>query len=415
MKILITTDTFYPMVNGVVTSTNNLYKELKAQGNDVKILTLSQNGNESIEGDIYYIKSISLKIYPDAKIKNYLVRSKIITDIIEWKPEIVHSQTEFSMMGVSKKIAKELCIPHVHTYHTMYEDYLTYLFNGKLISKKTAIKLISSLLNSIDEIIAPTEKTKNALKDYGVRKNIDVVPTGIDLTQFQKKVSEEEKAELLNKHKITGNKILVYVGRIAKEKNIEEIIFMFSNIVKNQEKVNLLVVGGGPYLDDLKTLALKMKLEDKIKFTGMVEPKEIYKYYQLGDAFVTASTSETQGLTYIEAFANGLPIVCKYDSCIEKVVINGTNGFTYNDEKEFEKAVFTLFSDSEKAIQMGKSAQKKADEYSSYEFGNTISNLYEDLVSKYRVVNSNINLYECENHFLGKHLTTIRKVISHTL
>lgn len=403
MKILITSDAFYPMVNGVVTSTNNLYKELKGQGHDVRILTLSYDGNEKIDGDIYYLRSISLKIYPGAKIKNYLVKSKIINSIIEWGPDIVHSQTEFSMMGVSKKIAKELCIPHLHTYHTMYEDYLTYLFNGKLISRKTAIKLISLLLNSIDEIIAPTEKTKNALEDYGVKKNIDVVPTGIDLSQFRQKVSEQEKAELLHKYEITGSKVLVYVGRIAKEKNIEEIISMFSNIVRRQQDINLLIVGGGPYLNNLKVLVSKMKLGDKIKFTGMVEPKEIYKYYQLGNVFVTASTSETQGLTYIEAFANRLPIICRYDSCIEEVVINGINGFTYNDEKQFEKAVFDLLSSNEQIIKMGNEAYKKADEYSSYRFGNRIFNVYKELVNKQMILNSNINQYGYEKQFLRKH------------
>ena len=135
MKILITTDTYSPMINGVVTSVNNLYKELKHKGHKVKILTLSHTGDEKVDGDVYYLKSIRIGVYPDARIKVPLY-NKLIKEVIKWKPDVIHSQTEFSMMLESKYISNKLNVPHIHTYHTMYENYLDYLLGGKLINKK---------------------------------------------------------------------------------------------------------------------------------------------------------------------------------------------------------------------------------------------------------------------------------------
>lgn len=110
MKILITTDGYSPMINGVVTSVNNLYKELKNKGHHVKILTLSHTGYERVDGDVYSLKSIRIRVYPDARIKVSLY-NKLIKEIIKWHPDIIHSQTEFSMMLVSKYISNKLNVP----------------------------------------------------------------------------------------------------------------------------------------------------------------------------------------------------------------------------------------------------------------------------------------------------------------
>ncbi|QGU93860.1 glycosyltransferase [Clostridium bovifaecis] len=218
MKILLTTDTFYPMINGVVISTDNLYKELKAMGHDVRILTLSEDGKERIYGDIYYLKSMNLKIYPGAKIKKPF-NTEIGEKILGWSPDIIHSQTEFSTMINAKHISRKLKIPHVHTYHTMYEDYINYILNGRIITPKTIELATRLLLNSLDRIIAPTEKVKNTLVNYNVKSHINIIPTGIDLRKFQNGITAEERNELLKKHKLNPtDKVILYLGRIAEEK-----------------------------------------------------------------------------------------------------------------------------------------------------------------------------------------------------
>lgn len=376
MKILITTDTYFPMINGVVISVNNLYRELKAMGHDVRILTLSNNTKEKVEGDVYYLKSITINIYPDARIKRPF-SNKLSKELIEWGPDVVHSQTEFSTMLMARHIVKKTKAPHIHTYHTMYEDYLKYLFGGKIITKRTMKVLVNFLLNSVDGVIVPTKKVEKALSSYGVKTGMHIVPTGIDLSQFENIVGEDEKRSILNKYKIPlDSKLLVYVGRVAEEKNISEIINFYTDISKELTNTNLLIVGGGPHLEVLQQEVRDLGMEKKIKFTGMVAPADVYKYYQIGHAFVTASTSETQGLTYIEALASGCPVICRWDASIKNLVVNGDNGYTYETEREFTNAVKTILDNEPLRQKLCENAIEKAQEYSCRTFADRVERLY---------------------------------------
>lgn len=381
MKILITTDTFTPVVNGVVTSTINLYKELKSQGHDVKIITLSNNSETYIDGDVYYLKSKPIWVYPEARRATFSITSNnLIKEITDWKPDIIHSQSEFSTMIIARKITKATGIPLVHTYHTMYEDYLSYFLKGKVINRDRAAKITKMLLDKVNMVIAPTDKTKNALINYGVDAPIKVIPTGIDLSRFMVDFSENEKMNLRESVGINKeDKVLAYIGRIAQEKNIEEVIENFKYIVDVEKRAKLLIVGGGPYLDVLKEEATNFNLLDNIIFTGMVKPEDVYKYYKISDVFVTASTSETQGLTYIEALSCGTPVVCRYDQCIEEVVIDGYNGYTYNKGKDFVSSTLKLLRDDDLRKKFSSNALSKSYEYSSELFGIRVYELYKEV------------------------------------
>lgn len=380
MKVLLTTDTYCPYISGVVISTENLYKELKAMGHDVKILTLSNDGKEKIDGDIYYLKSFNLKIYPGLKIKKPF-NNEVCKALLDWKPDIIHSQTEFSTMINAKHLASKLKIPQVHTYHTMYEDYLDYILNGKIITPGTMALFTKLLLNTFDKVIAPTIKVKNALSKYGVKVPIETIPTGIDLSRFQKEISLDEKLNLRKKYNLSPqDKVLVYLGRIAYEKNIDEVITFFSRLKENTNNLKLLIVGKGPYLDNLKTIAKEKGLQNRVIFTGMVKPDEVYKYYKISNAFVTSSTSETQGLTYIEALSSGLPVICRYDSCIEGVIKHNKNGLIYTNENEFNNAISTLFSNNDNALTFSQNALITADKFSSKTFAQNVENVYKSIL-----------------------------------
>ena len=383
MKILITTDTYFPIISGVVTSTHNLHKELKEQGHDVRILTLSEVGDERIEGDIYYLKSIGIGIYPGIRIKVPFY-NKLVNELIDWKPDIIHSQTEFSTMLVSKYISKQLNIPIVHTYHTMYEDYLGYLLGGKIINKSSAAKLTKFLLNTLNIVIVPTEKVKKVLQHYGVSKTIYIVPTGIDLSRFQKELSTNEKEKIMSQLNITNeDRIISYIGRIAEEKNIGEILTLFADIVANDKNIKLLIVGDGPYLKILREQVINENLSNNVIFTGMIAPDEVYKYYKLSEVFVTASTSETQGLTYLEALSCGCPVVCKYDSCLSGFIENGDTGFTYEEGSQFSYYINKVLNDNELIAKLRKNALLKANEHSSSVFADEILKIYENTLKAY--------------------------------
>ena len=384
MKVLITTDTYLPMINGVVTSISNLYKQLKELGHDVRIITLSQKGYDYVDGDVYYLKSFRLHIYPDARVRRPF-NSKLINEIIEWSPDIIHSQTEFTTMIDAKSIASKLKIPQIHTYHTMYEDYLQYFLKGKIINRPRAAKLIKLLLNSMDRVIAPTGKVGDVLKEYGVETQVSIVPTGIDLSKFQKPFSEQERNDLREKYGFNKeNKVIMYLGRIAKEKNIEEIIDLFKTSCCEDDNYRFLIVGGGPYLNILKDKVNKLNIENKVAFAGMVSPDKVYKYYKTSDIFVTASTSESQGLTYIESLACGCPVLCKYDKCIDGIIIDNKTGFTYDNAEEFNNKLKLI--NKELLHEMKYNCLEKSKEYSKETFGREVEKIYTELICSKKYV-----------------------------
>ena len=146
------------------------------------------------------------------------------------------------------------------------------------------------------------------------------------------------------------------LDRLAKEKNLEEIIEFLSE--SKMQKARLMIVGDGPYRVKLEEKAKECKMENRIIFAGMVPPNRVQDYYKAGDIFVSASTSETQGLTYMEAMASGLPILCRYDKCLDDVVIQGRNGYRYTNQKEFETYLSELYSNSITREKIGNEARE---------------------------------------------------------
>lgn len=375
MKILITTDTYSPVINGVVVSVNHLYAELKQAGHDVRILTLSHTGNDRIEGDVYYMRSARAGVYPDARVA-FPYFSKLVRAVVSWGPDIIHSQTEFSMMRASRSIAHKLNIPHVHTYHTMYENYLDYLWGG-ILSKNVSAIITKKMLNPLDGIITATNKTRKTLLGYGVRKPIHVIPTGIAIDRFRQPSAPEERQAIMAKHGIReGDRLLAFIGRIAEEKNIGELLTLLPAVIAKHRRVKLLVVGDGPYAGVLEARIRQLGLEKHVVMTGMVPPDEVRHYYKLADIFVNASTSETQGLTYIEALSSGCPVVCKYDPCIDGVIEQGFNGYAYKEPAEFAACIQAILENEGLRERMSANALSKANEYSSGVFANHVLDTY---------------------------------------
>ncbi|WP_406542549.1 glycosyltransferase [Clostridium ljungdahlii] len=264
----------------------------------------------------------------------------------------------------------------------MYEEYLDYLFGGKLIKKSAVGKITRLLLNSLDGVVVPTEKTKKMLLHYGVNKPINVIPTGIDLNKFCRPLLLNEKKEILSTLKIKNtDKVIAYIGRIGKEKNISELIELFNTVVNKVGDVKLLIVGDGPYLQNLKEQVRTEGLGDTVAFTGMIDPKEIYKYYKIADIFVTASTSETQGLTYIEALSSGCPVVCKYDPCIDGIIVQGKNGFSYKESWEFSYYIDKILKNENLKNKLSEEAVHTSKKYSSCIFTHRVIETYSKILN----------------------------------
>lgn len=355
MRILITTDWYKPVVNGVVTSVVNLANGLEAAGNEVRILTLSGSLRSYCSENVTYIGSISVgAVYPCARMKMAL-SDRLVRELAAWKPDIVHSQCEFSTFFLAKRIAQECGAPLVHTYHTVYEDFTHYFSPSVRFGRLMAAAFSKKILASVQAVIVPTQKIETMLKGYGISQPIAVIPSGLALEQFQIRMSEAERNRARSRLGFDKNdQVLLFLGRLAQEKNLEE---LFALLAHQNRRVKLLLVGNGPYRERLLEAAHALHVDDRVVFAGMVRPEEVARYYALGNVFVSASQSETQGLTYMEAMAAGLPLLCRDDPCLAQVIQDGVNGCLYRNENEFREKLELLLGDEHLRCAMAAAAK----------------------------------------------------------
>ena len=380
MRIGIFTDTYPPYINGVSTSIVSLEKALKAKGHEVYIVTVnSENLTYKYEDDDHIIRipGIPTGIYDYRLTGIYPLRA--INRIKKWNLDIIHSHTEFGVGTFARIIAKQFNIPLVHTYHTMYEDYVHYITKGYFdkSSKKLAEYFTKFYCDkTAKELIVPSKKTYDLFKEkYKVNKTIHIVPTGIDVEKFYIENQNKKELELLKKElKFKKDDfIITYVGRLAEEKNIE---FLINNHTKLNKKCKLMIVGNGPDLEKFKEMVKKLDLEDKVIFTGAVPHYEIASYYAISNIFVTASVTETQGLTVIEAMAASIPVVCADDESFKDAVIDGLNGKVFKNDKEYVNAIENLYKNKEQYKVMCKQARVTAESHSLKYYAEKILDVY---------------------------------------
>ena len=381
MKVLITTDLYTTNTNGVVTSIRNLMEELEKKGHEVRVLTVSEKLKSHQDGNIYYIKSLPLGVvYPDVRMPISYHHHRFIKELIDWKPDVIHSQCEFFSYQFAAYISRKTGAPIVHTYHTLYEQYVTYVFPSQRIGAFLVGKLSKYRLRKAEALVAPTQKVEAVLKNYGVRNPIHVVPSGIALDQHKERISEAERREKRSALGIPEDHIvLLNLGRLGTEKNLSELVEMFSIALSQNPKLTMLIVGDGPARKELEELSVKLGVADHVIFTGMVAPEEVHKYYQLGDIFVSASTSETQGLTYVEAAANGLPLLCRRDPCLDGVLVEGKNGYEYEAEQEFCELLDTILSSPDWCHTAQTQSKEIADTFDKSSFAKRIEDVYESV------------------------------------
>ena len=403
MRIGLFTDTYPPFINGVSTSVQMLKEGLEKLGHTVYVVTVnSESFSYKKEENILRIPGIPIGIM-DYRLTNiYPLKAKKI--IKNWNLDVIHTHTEFGVGSFARLISKQYNIPLVHTYHTMYEEYIYYITKGYFdrASKKLVEYLTLFLCDkTIDELIVPTKKAKELFKEkYKVKRDVHIIPTGIDTTRFySENIDKKEVLDLKKELKIKSKDFIVlYVGRIAKEKNIDFLINNLNKLLKKVSKAKMVIVGDGPDMERLIKLSIDKKLQNKIVFTGKVPWDDIPKYYALCDVFVTASTSETQGLTVIEAMGASKPVVAANDESFKEVISDGEDGYLFNNEDEYIEKVFKLYNDKKNYLKMQKQAKLTSTKYSPIQYAKSVLSIYE------KVINKNPNPFK-------KMANKIRKVI----
>lgn len=376
MNVGIFTDTYFPQVSGVATSIQTLKNDLERKGNTVYIFTTTDPhvAKNTIEPNIFRLGSIPFISFTDRRIA-YRGMFHALKLAKELDLDIVHTQTEFSLGLIGKFVAHSLKIPCVHTYHTMYEDYLHYVLNGHLL-KPYHVKQMSKLfISGLSGVVAPSKRVYDTLQGYGIKTPMEIIPTGVDLSEYTRPIDTVALKQQLNLQ--DNQPILLTLSRIAHEKKIEILIQSMPKLLNYYPKLVLLIVGGGPDMDDLVELVTKLNLTENVLFVGEVNHEDVAPYYHLANLFVSASDTESQGLTFIEAMATGLKCVVRSSPYTDDLFDDPSLGVTYSHPEDYVGLVLQYLQ-HEHVFDDVQPRQQKLYSISSDCFGDHILEFYQD-------------------------------------
>ena len=390
MRIGLFTDTYVPDINGVANSTFILFTELRRAGHDVFVVA-PKHGLGLAEWDedhtVLHLAGMTIKA-----LYGYAVTTPIHAHafnlIKDLDLDVIHVQTEFGVGIFARFCARMLEIPLVSTYHTTYEDYTHYanFFDSRTFdeyARKLVARLSRIYGDSSIEVIAPSEKTKELLERYHVHTKINVIPTGLDLQKFRpenqdRTISAELRKEFGFRETDT---VFVYVGRIAEEKSVEMIIDGFALAAAKRDDIKLLIVGDGPDYERMKAKAEGMPA---IVLAGSRPIDTIHHYYAASDAFISASLSETQGITFIEALASGIPILVRRDEALASLVKEGRSGWYFSSPEELANAVVRFAStDVQERSRIASWCTECASPYSKESFCRDVLEVYREAIWLY--------------------------------
>lgn len=389
MRIGIFTETYAPYISGLVTSEIMLKKALEKLGHEVYVVTANLEDfhyRYDEKERILKIPGIPTGIYDSRLTSIYPVRA--VNKIKKWNLDVIHSQTEFGIGTFARLLAKQLNIPLVHTYHTMYEDYVHYITKGYF--NKSSKKIVEYLTlfycdKTVSELIVPTKKTYDLFKEkYNVDREVHIIPTGIEIERFyEENIDKEKLSKLKKKFKINKDDFIgIFIGRLGQEKNIVFLLDVIKDLKKKLPNFKFLLVGDGPDFDLYKDIIKEYDIEDRVIMTGKVPWEEVPYYYHLSDIFLTASHTETQGLTVIEAMASGSVPVCVKDESFENAIIDKVDGMLFETKKECNEIITKLYNNRELVKELSLQGIKDSDKFSSKYFAESVLEVYNEAIDK---------------------------------
>ncbi|WP_103751944.1 glycosyltransferase family 4 protein [Lactobacillus panisapium] len=381
MNIGIFTDTYFPQISGVATSIKTLKDALEEQGHNVFIFTTTDPHVKkgTIEANVFRFSSVPFISFTDRRVafRGFFEATKVAREV---KLDVVHTQTEFALGMIGKYVAHQLKIPAIHTYHTMYEDYLHYVLNGHLLRPYHVKQFTNVYLKNMDGVIAPSKRVEALLKRYGVSIPLRVIPTGVDVKSLDKPATHDVRLELGIAPDVP---VLLTLSRIAGEKKINRILNVMPEIVDEFPNVQLVIAGDGPDVEILQEQVERLTLEDNVQFVGDVPHDDVGAFYKMANLFVSASDTETQGLTYIEALAAGTKCVVYDTEYTENVFDNPCFGKVFTRPSEMRDAILSYLRENQTEIPPDK-LKAKMKQISAERFASEVHHFYEEVIENYQ-------------------------------
>ena len=363
MNILFISDVFFPRVNGVSTSINIFATELRALGHQVTLIAPSYTDEDKQEEWIVRVPSHKIYFDPEDRLMNFGKLKALLPWIRDKHFDVIHIHTPFTAHYVGIHFGKKLDIPVVETYHTFFEDYLHHYlpFIPQFISRKLARTISRRQCNAVDGIVSPSKPMLDVLKQYGIKTPAEVVATGLDDSSFANVDGEHFRLS----HDIPLTQpMLLFVGRVAHEKNIGFLLEMHVKLIKKHPDALLVITGEGPAEDSIKHSIDKLGISNKVRMIGYLDRShELIACYKAADIFVFASKSETQGLVLLEAMAQGTAVVAIAELGTKSILIEGEGVLIAKDDiNDFADKVSVLLSDAPKRQIIGEKGRQYAQE-----------------------------------------------------
>ena len=363
MNILFISDVFFPRVNGVSTSINTFATELRALGHQVTLIAPSYTDEDKQEEWIVRVPSHKIYFDPEDRLMNFGKLKALLPWIRDKHFDVIHIHTPFTAHYVGIHFGKKLDIPVVETYHTFFEDYLHHYlpFIPQFISRKLARTISRRQCNAVDGIVSPSKPMLDVLKQYGIKTPAEVVATGLDDSSFASVDGEHFRMS----HDIPLTQpMLLFVGRVAHEKNIGFLLEMHVELIKKHPDALLVITGEGPAEESIKHSIEKLGISNKVRMIGYLDRShELITCYKAADIFVFASKSETQGLVLLEAMAQGTAVVAIAELGTKSILIEGEGVLIAKDDiNDFADKVSILLSDAPKRQMIGEKGRQYAKE-----------------------------------------------------
>lgn len=347
MRILMVSDVYFPRINGVSSAISTYRRTLLSEGIDVRLIAPDYGQTNPDEDWIIRVPGRSVPRDPEDRI----MRWKPLLAAVEKEArqaDMIHVQTPFLAHYAATKVAKKLGLPLVSTYHTLFEEYFQHYLPFLPASwlKQLARKISKNQCDTMEKIIVPSRAIDQRLREYGVSRPLEILPTGIPLAQFNSGNGEGFR----EKHGIHPERpIALFVGRVAHEKNIGFLLQSLAHAREHVPEILLLITGQGPAEAHLRREAANLQLEENVKFMGYLDRAiDLPHCYAAANAFVFASRTETQGLVLLEAMAMGLPVIALSSMGTTDILEAGRGAITPEDDPtDFARAMIRLFSDPE--------------------------------------------------------------------
>lgn len=391
MKILFISDVYFPRVNGVSTSMQTFRHELHAQGHTVHLIAPEYQTSTTDESDIWRIPARSIPMDPEDRFMRYGAGIQHLERLRQERYDVIHVQTPFVAHYLGVKMARLLGIPCVETYHTFFEEYLYHyipLVPRKLM-RLAARRFSRHQGNSLDGMVVPSNPMLQVLKDYGIITPTLVIPTGIESARF----TPGNRTAFREKQGIAQDRpVLLFLGRVAHEKNIGFLLKAVACVKKEIPDVLFVIAGEGPARAALEQEAKTQGLNDNVQFIGYLNRQiELNDCYRAADIFIFASRTETQGLVLLEAMAQGTPVVSTAELGTLDVLKNGAGVWVAREElADFSGKIIRMLTDGEARISLGDLGREYAREWSASRQAERMAEFYSTVINSRKTNAQNI-------------------------